>query len=87
MPPHIHPDVAEIRRSPREGERISLVVVVREGRTKSVAEEIQRLDGEVTDTLPSEVLTVSLLETKLNALCENEDIRSISPDGELRILA
>lgn len=87
MAQHIHPDVAAICDSPEDGEMVRLVIVVEEGQDREISEKIGKLDGVVDDYLPSGVLTVSISETSVPDLCDSDEIKSISPDDELRILA
>lgn len=87
MTPHIHPDVEDIRDSPEEGESVRLAIVPDEGESSSVAGNVESLGGEVHEVLPSGTLSATVKEQRVDELCETEGIMSISPDGELRILA
>jgi hypothetical protein len=86
MTPQIHPDVEEIRDSPTSGESVSLALVVDQGSVSGVQQAVRDLSGTVEEVLPSGVLTITLSEDKVDELCEVEGDRSVSPDGDLRIL-
>jgi hypothetical protein len=86
MKTHLHPDVEEIRDSPERGEDARLVLVVDEDHEQAVADDVRDV-GRVEETPSSGVIVVTLPQQAVRDLCLREDIRSISPDDELRVLS
>lgn len=86
MEPHLHPDVEEIRDSPERGEDVRLVLVVDKEHEQAVVGDIRDV-GRIKETPSSGVIVVTVPQQAVRDLCLREDIRSISPDDELRVLS
>jgi hypothetical protein len=86
MARYVHPEVQDLLESPDEEGSVRLALVVNDGSVTEVRDEVHDLGGTVERQLPSGVLLVTVPLAQLPALCDVQDIESISPDEQMEVL-
>lgn len=87
MARYLHPEVEEIRDNPDPERVVKLVLMVEKEAVQQVSERVSNHSGEVEDRLSSGRLIVKIPETKVEALCEPDSIRSVSLDEGMEVLS
>lgn len=82
---NIQPGVKEKLDSPKEGERVTLIVGVEE-RSDAVVEQVEGIGAVVEERLPYDSLAVSIAETRLEKLCDLDVVTSVEIEGKWKQL-
>lgn len=88
MAEFVHPDIEDALSNPTAGASMTVILVLEKEATAGVVTAVSGMDRvSHRRTFDTEMVLVEVSEDRLDALCNLSGVKSISPEGELEILA